>query len=230
MKPPVSLAKSFSAYLRKRYRRIFDRADLLSGWESNSVHASGRLDADWLSGKLRRLIRVQDEEKIPPEHLEGLGGAVARRKVPGIPNSKVGDAARISEFRDRNLALIRKLDSDQVDRVREILLQGERDAARVETLRSQIAEVAGITERHADLIATDQVLKLAGNIVQDRQTQAGITQYEWSTSGDERVRPMHAELDGTIQSWAVPPVTNEDGDRNHPGGDYRCRCQAIPIL
>lgn len=41
---------------------------------------------------------------------------------------------------------------------------------------------------------------------------------------------MHQELDGTEQSWDDPPVTNEDGDRNHPGEDYQCRCVAYPIL
>jgi SPP1 gp7 family putative phage head morphogenesis protein len=63
-----------------------------------------------------------------------------------------------------------------------------------------------------------------------RQTQAGISEYEWSTSGDERVRSSHDELDGTRQSWDDPPVTNDDGDTNHPGEDYQCRCVAIPVL
>ena len=30
--------------------------------------------------------------------------------------------------------------------------------------------------------------------------------------------------------WDDPPVTNDDGDTNAPGEDYRCRCVAIPQI
>jgi hypothetical protein len=44
------------------------------------------------------------------------------------------------------------------------------------------------------------------------------------------VRERHAELDGERFRWDDPPVTNEDGDENHPGEDYQCRCTAYPVL
>jgi len=65
---------------------------------------------------------------------------------------------------------------------------------------------------------------------QHRQTAAGVSRYEWSSSADERVRPRHRELDGQTFSWDDPPVTNDDGDTNHPGEDYQCRCIAVPVL
>mgnify|MGYP000210898992 CR=1 FL=1 len=73
-------------------------------------------------------------------------------------------------------------------------------------------------------------VQLNGQITEERQTQAGIEEYVWSTSNDEKVRETHEELDGTTQRWDDPPVSEKNGDRNHPGGSYQCRCVAVPVL
>jgi SPP1 gp7 family putative phage head morphogenesis protein len=68
-----------------------------------------------------------------------------------------------------------------------------------------------------------------------RQTQAGITEYEWWTREDERVRgnpgglypkarPSHYARHGQVFAWARPP------ERGHPGQDYGCRCVARGIV
>ena len=88
----------------------------------------------------------------------------------------------------------------------------------------------GVSERHARFIARDQIAKLSGAITEGTQRAAGVTRYKWRSSRDERTRDMHRALDGTIQSWDAPPVTNPEGDTNHPGEDYQCRCNAIPII
>lgn len=252
MKPPVALAKSYARWLAKRYDQVFAEVlpTLLDGWDRNPVHFSGRVGlhdsayhvawrvdaSDYVNKAIRKLIHTFDEHPIDPHAVTGLGAKVAAEnakhlRVAGIPTSKLTSAARIAQFRDNNLALIKSLDSEAVDRLRTLLETAEKDAARVETLRAQIVEAFGATRSHADLIARDQVLKLNGQITEDRQTGAGIMQYTWSTSGDERVRPGHEELDGTVQSWSDPPEVDEkSGRRAHPGGDYQCRCVAIPEL
>ncbi len=47
--------------------------------------------------------------------------------------------------------------------------------------------------------------------------------YIWRTSGDERVRPTHAENNSKVFSRSQPPPTG------HPGEDFNCRCWAEPI-
>jgi SPP1 gp7 family putative phage head morphogenesis protein len=234
VKPPIGLANEYAAYLRRRIDR-FAAVDLLKGWDRNPVHFSGALRADgsFVNKAIAKLVRVVAEAIVPEEHLEGLARAVDRKnkRVVGVPTSKFAPNAPIAVFRDRNLDLIRSMDRKMMDELRGILEQAERDALRVEQVRAQIQERFDVTKSHADLIARDQVLKLNGQITEYRQTSAGVTQYQWSTSSDERVRPDHAELDGTIQDWAAPPITNEKtGDRNHPGQDIQCRCVAIPVL
>ena len=46
--------------------------------------------------------------------------------------------------------------------------------------------------------------------------------YIWRTRKDERVRGKHAEREGKIFNWHVPPTGG------HPGEDYNCRCWAEP--
>jgi len=107
--------------------------------------------------------------------------------------------------------------------------QAHASGLRVEALAGRIAHDFGVSDKRAELIARDQTLKLNGQINRARQQQVGITEYIWSTSNDERVRQMHAELDGTRQSWDNPPEV-APGRHEHPGGDYQCRCAAIPIM
>jgi SPP1 gp7 family putative phage head morphogenesis protein len=95
---------------------------------------------------------------------------------------------------------------------------------RVEDLADLIRQRAQVGQSRAELIARDQTLKLNGDVTKERQLNAGIGSYTWSTSQDERVRPEHAALEGNIYEWSDPP------DVGHPGEDIQCRCVAIPHI
>ncbi len=100
----------------------------------------------------------------------------------------------------------------------------EVSSMRVEELRSLVMERFDVSKSRADLIARDQVLKLNGQITEERQTRAGVEQYVWTTAGDERVREEHAALEGQVIDWNSPPTVG------HPGEDYQCRCVAFPLI
>lgn len=143
------------------------------------------------------------------------------RAIPGL--AKVIDAAR-----KRNVDLIANASGDFLAQVREVLEENE--GAHPEAIAKLLQERVGVSESRGQLIAVDQVLKTNAALSQHRQRAAGIDSYRWSTSRDFRVREGHRELEGTVQSWDDPPETNDDGDTNHPGEDFRCRCVAIPLL
>ena len=173
---------------------------------------------------------------VDPHDLGAIGMRIAKQnagqfqKLIGIPIADLGLGAEIDIFRERNVALIRSLGESQIDEITDILEQATAEGWHVAALREAIEERFGVGESHADLIARDQTLKMSGEITQRRQTDAGVEAYTWRASGDERVRPAHADLDGTVQRWDDPPVTNDAGDTNAPGGDYQCRCTADPLL
>lgn len=129
----------------------------------------------------------------------------------------------------RNLDLIKTLGAEKLERVERAIR--EHKGARVETLARRIAEATGTGDGHARLLARDQTLKLMGQVQQARHQAAGITEYVWRSSRDERVRKRHKELDGTRQKYSEPPVVDlRTGRRAHPGDDYQCRCTADPVL
>jgi SPP1 gp7 family putative phage head morphogenesis protein len=134
----------------------------------------------------------------------------------------------ITSWRRENVDKITSLIGNELDTIEALLSDGE--GRRVESLAKEIERRFEVTRSKAELLARDQVLKLNSNITQERQRAAGIEEYIWTSSGDERVRDRHADLDGETFRWDDPPVTNEDGDRNHPGEDYQCRCTAYPVL
>lgn len=109
------------------------------------------------------------------------------------------------------------------------------EAARSGRLTSDLRQVVmdrlGVSERHAQLIARDQIAKLNGKITEATHKAAGIARYKWRSSRDQRTRPDHRALDGTIQRWDDPPVVDtRSGRRAHPGDDFQCRCVAIPVV
>lgn len=85
-------------------------------------------------------------------------------------------------------------------------------------------------ESRAKQIARDGIGWLTGKIVETRQRQAGVVGYIWNTCEDDRVREMHAALQDSFQRWDDPPITNVNGDRNHAGQDYGCRCWGEPAF
>lgn len=136
----------------------------------------------------------------------------------------------ISAFRDQNIQLMENAITSYADQAREVFDDPENAGLRVEELTAKLQERGVVSESRAELIARDQTLKLNGQLNETAQRAAGVGSYTWSGSLDARERPMHRELEGLTFSWDSPPVTNEDGDTNHPGQDYQCRCIAIPLI
>lgn len=154
---------------------------------------------------------------------------IAGMKVLGIPVSP-GAQDVLKRARDANIRLVEDAGRAYAQQVREIFDDPANFGLRPEELKAKLLERADVSESRAQLIARDQTLKTNAALTKDRHEKAGITRYRWSGSLDERERPMHRELEGQIFNWDEPPVTNPQGDENHPGEDYQCRCVPVPIL
>lgn len=144
--------------------------------------------------------------------------------------AKEAAAKLVDAFVTENVGLITSLPEKVFAQVERKVLRAVKEGARVETLRNDLEGTYDIARSKAALIARDQVGKLYGQLNETRQKAVGIKTYIWRTVGDERVREIHQELDGTVQDWNNPPVTNPEGEENHPGEDYQCRCTAEPNL
>ena len=143
----------------------------------------------------------------------------------------------LNRWVSENVLKIKSIPQTALDEMREIILDGYRNGRSIKNIQRDIQDSYNVTKHKARMLARDQVATLNSQIAQAQQRDAGVTEYEWSTSHDERVRPCHAELDGKTCSWDDPPEmwyetksrgTVYTGRRCHPGEDYLCRCVAIP--
>jgi SPP1 gp7 family putative phage head morphogenesis protein len=123
-----------------------------------------------------------------------------------------------------NVDLIKSIPTKYFDKLTKVITKNFQQGMRFEALIPQIQDVGKVTESRAKLIARDQTSKMNSSFNEARQKALGIEKYVWQTSGDERVRPEHAENDGKTFSWSSPPATG------HPGEDIQCRCVAIPVF
>jgi SPP1 gp7 family putative phage head morphogenesis protein len=171
---------------------------------------------------LERMFKLVDNQAL--DDLQRVVPITLAEVLPGANEMR-------EAWIDRNTSLIR-LEERAQQEVRAIIEAPIVEGVRVEEITALIQERMGVVRSRAELIARDQTLKVYGSIQEARQTEAGIVEYTWSTSLDERVRHRHSELEGTTQRWDSPPVVDpRTGRRGHPGsGDYNCRCCALPIL
>ena len=128
-----------------------------------------------------------------------------------------------------NVELITSIPEQLLDEVEAVVSPAVETGLRVEEILQQLQERFGVSDSRAQLIARDQVGKFNGQLARERQEALGISEYVWSTSKDQRVRPDHSELEGKAFSYDAPPIVDQRTGRTaNPGEDYQCRCQALP--
>lgn len=126
----------------------------------------------------------------------------------------------------RNADLITKLADTTREKVRLAVEEAVISGMPVKDLKDRLEHDFGVLQSRAKLIARDQVAKANSDLNQLRQQQVGVEEYEWSSSRDERVRPLHKELNGRTFRWDQP---GPDGGL-HPGQPIQCRCVAIAVI
>lgn len=197
----------------------------------------GRTDAFRVDATVRGLFEEAGRPRPNAEKLREAFTMLDRKsadeaRVNGIPVSSVVPNAHVrqAEWLRTNTDLIRA-EADLRRRVERVLADPLNEGRSVADISKMLQEQASYSQSRAELTARDQTLKAYAQIQQARQTAAGITRYVWTTALDERVRPDHADLDGTVQAWDDPPVVDQrTGRRGHPGEDFQCRCTAVPVL
>ena len=137
----------------------------------------------------------------------------------------------LKEWTDLNVDLIKSIPKNSLGEMEDIVLNGFKKGETIKSIMQDIQHTYGVSRNKAKFLARDQMAKLNSNIAQMQQTDAGVNEYIWSSSGDGRVRDRHKELDGKKFKWSEPPIVDKKtGRRAHPGEDYQCRCVALPVF
>ena len=218
----ASQARAYNRRLRDEYLdRVFD------------VISAPVLAARSFGDALQALSGAMAEMPAPPEGVIGTQAAdIAAYQRAAIISSfrrafavdisdVLDDAAEfLAQWRADNVALIRtiptRLHDDLVREMGGLPAFDQRELSQL--LRSRY-RVAGWNLRR---IVIDQTNKGILGLTMHRHEELGIREYIWRTAGDERVRPLHSQLGGSIQRWDTP--TSE----GYPGSAVMCRCVAQP--
>lgn len=128
------------------------------------------------------------------------------------------------EWISENVRLIKSIPQQYHDKLQGIVSRALTQGFTVKNTSTEIKKLYDMTNKRAQLIARDQIATLNAQISQKRQQEAGVEEYIWSTSHDQRVRDSHSAREGVFFKWNNPP---EDG---HPGIAINCRCVALPVI
>ena len=153
------------------------------------------------------------------------------RKALGINLSSVISGEDLTETLEtaatRQAGLIKNLLDSFIQKVQTRVTTAVLTGQSATNLKKLIAKDLGISDRRAKVIARDQIAKVISELTILRHTQAGITDYEWVTSHDERVRPLHRSINGEHYQYGKPTGAEEGLP---PGQPILCRCVARPFI
>jgi len=186
--------------------------------------------------KTRDYVRVAGQSADRVNRTNSANNIVMMKAVVGVDPVKFEPwiNPEINLFVKNNVSLIKTLPAEVFTDIEQMLYRDARRGLSPNELKKQIKLLFDATDKRAALIARDQVNKFNGSLTELRQKNAGIIEYILLTSKDGRVRDDDKPLEGTVQKWNKPPITvrsgKRSGERNHPGADISCRCNAIPIL
>lgn len=152
-------------------------------------------------------------------------------RVTNVPMQVVDPIAREPwlerEMKTRtleNVNLIKDVGDKASRNVARFVNEDVRSGVQTKEIVKKVQKELGVSKRRAQVIGRDQPQKFLGALHQNRQQDAGVTEYIWKSSGDKVVRPLHQKYNGQTYRWDSPP---SDG---HPGQPVLCRCVASPKI
>jgi SPP1 gp7 family putative phage head morphogenesis protein len=166
-----------------------------------------------------------------------------QRKVPAsvsiVPVLNDEQKAHMATDYSENVALsiVGFVDSE-VERFRKQVLPQIQKGMDRRDLADYIEDRLGVSKDRAKFIARQETALFSSKLREVQYRKAGIEKYKWRAiggrSGDGRTRDEHMKASGKEFYWDhsknLNPVLNSDRVPVHPGEDFGCRCQAIPIV
>lgn len=203
---------------------------LFAGRAQAALNAYSGTLTDWATQVSKKM--VQEAADADYQVWLKVGSAISRETRKLLRESGAGTVFR--SVQAEQIDLIKSIPTEAAVKVQEWTKDGLSSGERYESIAKRIREeLPDITKNRAKLIARTETARARSNFTQARARNVGSPGYIWHTVGDSRVRPMHAALDGTYQTWENPPVCDvgRGGQplRAHAGCIFACRCWPEPV-
>lgn len=200
----------------RRTRIFLDRARDGTATAARAVEPIAQRYAEQVAQHQKREFARQTKAGL------GVELTTADRKLPAL----------IEHFVHDNVSLIKKLGGSYVADVERAVLTAFSRGDTYETLSAEMEKRFEITERHARLIARDQIGKLNGQVTRARHQEIGVNQFRWLSPMDPpRARPTHMERHR--QSQLEPYSYDGTAGKRPPtmaGEEVCCRCTEAPVF
>jgi len=161
------------------------------------------------------------------------------KNITVAPSFTPEQRARIAAEYSNNMKLsIKKWTEDNIKKLRGQVQAHVLEGLRYESLVKTIQDSYAVSQNKAKFLARQETSLLMVKFKEIRYQSAGVMQYKWRCvvgSPNHPVRPDHQRLNdeslaGKTFLWSDPPVDGPNGQRHNPGGNYNCRCEAIPVV
>lgn len=218
MLPPESVALAYATELSSAFDALYRK--LLPSFKAQFARTDAAENPLSVSTATLRSLASKYFKRTADFNRTDLARAL------GVDIFKDDQALRdlLEVFVIENTDLIQNTTTEFVSSVSKIINNAVQEGLSYKNVASDIQERFEISQRHARMIARDQIGKAYGDITKHRQEEIGITSYVWRTARDPRVRDQHASREGKVFYWSNPPKGG------HPGKAILCRCYAEPVL
>lgn len=226
-------ARDLMAWVRAPLHAVLPRLTVSRGLEDALLEQAGQVARKAGTQGLQQMVRLGANPAALVRALDVRTAAPGPLNIAAIDvGATEAGQAEIRRWVAEGLDLVSTYPRDALDAVEATMARHLRAGTRWETLRDALQERVGMSERHAELVARDQVGKLQSRIAADLQTAAGVRRYRWRTARDQRVRDRHRELEGTVWDVDGPgaPGAGPYGEHAHAGEAIQCRCYREPIV
>ena len=154
-----------------------------------------------------------------------LGDGLSKATRERLKTAAIGPV--FDRLQAEQVDLITSLPREAAETVHEWTRDGLDKGLRYADIAKRIQnELGQQVEYRAVRVARTESARARSTFTEARAKAVGSTHYRWHTCGDGAVRKMHADLDGTIQAWASPPVCEVGRGgipvRAHPGCVWNC--------
>ena len=153
-----------------------------------------------------------------------------------VVTPQISDKAREKLATEYNLNMQRSIKGwteTEIIKLRSMVEKESLSGKRYENLVKIIEKRYDVSRNKAKFLARQETGLMMAKFRESRYVDSGSPGYYWTTvvgSPKHPVRKMHKELDGKYIRWKYPPITNPQGDRNHAGEDYNCRCAPRAVI
>jgi len=231
---PIRLERQLRSLLKARQRRIRARVLAELRVEYKRVDSvPSVLAAAWNRWIAPIAFRIRAALGMEPVDLRAIARAidanVSRQVARGLAEAPIKSMPGVVSTRTVDRALVPlesvlrewgKVTSAKVRLFEELAIDAAVASGSIEGATASLDASAA----RVSALARDSTSKLVSSVVRERSANAGVSGYRWISMRDERVRPVHRRLDGTVRRWDDPHPTEV-----HPGYAYGCRCVAAPI-